>query len=70
VPVFVLKTGTILAVGNYTYQEGRISYELASGGSGVISTDEVDWTTTTQVNQQRGVRVMLRGGHPSAAAGF
>jgi hypothetical protein len=36
----------------------------------VISTDEVDWTTTTQVNQQRGVRVMLRGGHPSAAAGF
>jgi hypothetical protein len=66
VPVFVLKTGIVLAVGNYTYQEGRISYELASGGSGVISTDEVDWTTTTRVNSQRGVRVMLRGGHPSA----
>jgi len=66
VPVFVLKTGMVLAVGNYTYQEGRISYELASGGNGVISTDEVDWTTTTQVNSQRGVRVMLRGGHPSA----
>ena len=71
VPVFVLKTGMVLAVGNYTYQEGRISYELASGGSGVISTDEVDWTTTTQVNSQRGVRVTLRGGHPSAGtAGF
>jgi hypothetical protein len=68
VPVFVLKTGMVLAVGNYTYQEGRISYELASGGNGVISTDEVDWTTTTRVNNQRGVRVMLRGGHPSAAA--
>ena len=71
VPVFVLKTGMVLAVGNYTYQDGRISYELASGGSGVISTDEVDWTTTTQVNLQRGVRVTLRGGHPSSgAAGF
>ena len=70
VPVFVLKTGMVLAVGNYTYQEGRISYELASGGSGVISSDEVDWTTTTQVNSQRGVRMTLRGGHPSGSAGF
>jgi hypothetical protein len=71
VPVFVLKTGTVLAVGNYTYQDGRISYELASGGNGVISADEVDWTTTTQVNQQRGVRVTLRSGHSnSGAAGF
>jgi len=71
VPVFVLKSGMVLEVGNYTYQEGRISYELASGGNGVISTDEVDWTTTTRVNSQRGVRVTLRGGHPSAgAAGF
>ncbi len=66
VPVFMLKSGMALEVGNYTYQEGRISYELASGGSGVISTDEVDWTTTTRVNSQRGVRVTLRGGHPSA----
>ena len=66
VPVFVLKTGMVLAVGNYTYQDGRISYELASGGNGVISTDEVDWSTTTRVNSQRGVRVTLRGGHPSA----
>lgn len=71
VPVFVLKTGMVLAVGNYTFQDGRISYELAAGGNGVISTEEVDWTTTTQVNQQRGVRVTLRGGHPTpeAAAG-
>ncbi len=66
VPVFVLKTGMVLGVGNYTYQGGRISYELAGGGNGVISTDEVDWSTTTRVNAQRGVRVMLRGGHPNA----
>lgn len=68
VPVFVLKTGMVLAVGNYTYQSGRISYELASGGNGVISTDEVDWSTTTRVNSQRGVRVTLRGGHPTSGA--
>lgn len=71
VPVFILKTGMVLAVGNYTYSEGRINYELASGGNGVISTDEVDWSTTTRVNSQRGVRVTLRGGHPGAgSAGF
>ncbi|MFY9675743.1 MAG: hypothetical protein WAK13_14890 [Terriglobales bacterium] len=71
VPVFVLKTGTVLAVGNYGYQDGRISYELASGGSGVISADEVDWTTTARVNQQRGVRVLLPSGHMvSGTAGF
>ena len=71
VPVFVLKTGMVLAVGNYTYQDGRISYELASGGNGVISSDEVDWSTTTRVNNQRGVRMMLRAGHPNAgSAGF
>ena len=70
-PVFVLKTGMVLAVGNYTYGEGRINYELAGGGNGVISTDEVDWSATTKVNTKRGVRVTLRGGHPnSGSAGF
>jgi hypothetical protein len=68
VPVFVLKTGTILAVGNYTYRDGRITYSLASGGAGVISTDEVDWSTTTRLNSERGVRVTLRGGHPVQGA--
>lgn len=71
VPVFVLKTGMILEVGNYTYQDGRISYELASGGTGVIAADEVDWSTTTRVNTQRGVRVTLRSGHSNlGASGF
>lgn len=67
VPVFVLKTGMVLAVGNYSYQDGRISYELASGGNGVVGTDEVDWTTTAQLNLQRGVRVSLPTGHASSA---
>jgi hypothetical protein len=66
VPVFVLKTGTILAVGNYSYQDGRISYSLASGGTGVVSSDEIDWSTTTRLNAQRGVRVTLGGGRPKS----
>jgi hypothetical protein len=70
VPVFVLKSGMVLEVGNYTYQDGRISYELASGGTGVVSANEVDWNTTTRINSQRGVRTSLPGGHPSAGAGY
>ncbi|MGA7218437.1 MAG: hypothetical protein WBX38_08990, partial [Candidatus Sulfotelmatobacter sp.] len=62
-PVFILKTGTVLAVGNYQYQDNRITYTLASGGGGVVSAEDVDWTTTTKVNNQRGVRVTLHGGH-------
>jgi hypothetical protein len=65
VPVFILKTGTVLAVGNYTYRDNRITYTLAAGGGGVIGSDEVDWTATTHVNAQRGVRVTLRSGHQS-----
>jgi len=62
-PVFVLTTGMALAVSSYGYQDGRITYTLASGGTGVISTDDVDWSTTTRVNSQRGVRVTLHSKH-------
>jgi hypothetical protein len=67
-PVFVLKSGMALSIGNFSYRDGRINYTLASGGSGVISTDEVDWTATTRVNSQRGVRVTLRSGHLNQGA--
>jgi hypothetical protein len=70
-PVFILKTGMALAVGNYQYQDGRLSYTLANGGSGVVLMDDVDWTTTTRVNLQRGVRMTLHGGHiTTESAGF
>jgi hypothetical protein len=62
-PVFVLSTGSVLAVSGYGYQDNRISYTLASGGSGVINADEVDWSSTTRLNAKRGVRVTLHGGH-------
>jgi hypothetical protein len=62
-PVFVLKTGTVLAVGNYQYQDGRLTYTLAAGGGGVISADDVDWASTTRLNEKRGVRMTLHSGH-------
>jgi len=62
-PVFVLTTGIALSVSSYGYQDGRITYTLATGGGGVISTDDVDWDTTTRVNATRGVRVTLHSKH-------
>jgi len=70
-PVFVLNTGTVLSVSGYGYQADRITYTLIGGGSGVISTNDVDWTTTTQLNAQRGLRVTLHNAHATAgSAGF
>jgi len=62
-PVFVLNSGAVLAVSGYWYSDSRITYSLVGGGSGVISADDIDWTTTTKVNNKRGVRVTLHGGH-------
>ena len=70
-PVFVLTNGTILSVSGYGYTDSRITYSLVGGGTGVISTDDVDWTTTTQLNAQRGVRMTLHNSHAAAStAGF
>jgi hypothetical protein len=65
-PVFVLNTGTLLSVSAYGYQDNRISYTLAGGGTGVITSDQIDWNSTTRLNAQRGVRVTLHGGHMNA----
>jgi len=67
-PVFVLKTGMVLSVGNFMYRDSRITYTLAGGGSGVISTDEIDWSATTRVNAERGVRMTLRSGRQNLGA--
>jgi hypothetical protein len=64
-PVFVLNTGTVLAVSGYGYQDNRISYSLVGGGTGVISASDVDWATTTRVNEKRGVRLSLHAAHTS-----
>jgi len=65
-PVFVLNTGTVLAVSGYGYQDSRITYSLVGGGTGVISASDVDWTTTTRLNEKRGVRLSLHAAHANA----
>ena len=62
-PVFVLNSGAVLSVSGYGYSDSRITYTLSGGGTGVISTDDIDWTTTTKLNSQRGVRLTLHSGH-------
>jgi hypothetical protein len=70
-PVFVLNTGTVLSVSGYGYTDSRITYSLVGGGTGVISSAEVDWATTTRLNAQRGVRVTLHTGRTTPeTAGF
>jgi hypothetical protein len=70
-PVFVLTTGTLLSVSAYGYQDNRISYTLAGGGTGVITSDQIDWDSTTRLNAQRGVRLTLHAGHLNpGTAGF
>ncbi|HEX4786396.1 MAG TPA: hypothetical protein VH350_18800 [Candidatus Sulfotelmatobacter sp.] len=70
-PVFVLNNGTVLAVSGYGYQDSRISYSLVDGGTGVISTSDIDWSTTTRLNEKRGVRLSLHAAHePQGTPGF
>jgi hypothetical protein len=57
----------VLAVSGYGYSDSRITYSLVGGGSGAISADEVDWMTTTKVNNRRGVHLMLHSGRASSA---
>jgi hypothetical protein len=62
-PVFILNNGTVLTVSGYGYQDSRISYSLVGGGTGVINAGDVDWSTTTRMNEKRGVRLSLHASH-------
>ena len=61
VPLFVMKTGMVLVLNGYAYQNGHISYSLVGGGAGMINSDEVDWLATTEINAERGVQLNLHG---------
>ena len=58
-PVFVLKSGTVLLVTGYAYQNRRLTFSLLRGGLSVVSADDIDWVSTMRINAQRGVRVTL-----------
>lgn len=59
-PVFVLKSGSLLSVNGYSCRGNRMSYSLTSGGIGIITFDEVNWPATLRLNEQRGLRVTLQ----------
>ena len=67
-PVFVLNSGAVLSVSGYGYTDSRITYTLVGGGTGVISADDIDWSTTTKLNNQRGVRLALHAGRVTQSA--
>ena len=58
-PAFVLKSGTVLLVNGYAYQNRRMTFSLVRGGIRVMSEDDIDWDSTMRINAQRGVRVTL-----------
>jgi hypothetical protein len=67
-PVFALNSGAVLSVSGYGYSDNRITYTLIGGGTGVIGADDIDWSTTTKLNNKRGVRLALHSGHGNQPA--
>jgi hypothetical protein len=61
-PLFVMKTGSVLSLRDYSYHNGRIAYALADGRNSVIESNQVDWAATTRINAQRGVYLSLHAG--------
>jgi hypothetical protein len=60
--LFAMKEGTVLAVTSYRREQQMLSYVLTSGAAGTLDLRDVDWAVTTQLNQERGVRVALGSG--------
>ncbi|HET7873701.1 MAG TPA: hypothetical protein VFL42_14390 [Terriglobales bacterium] len=54
VTLFAMKEGTVLAVTSYRRDQNVLSYVLTSGITGTLDLREVDWTTTTDLNRERG----------------
>jgi hypothetical protein len=67
ITLFFLKRGTVLAASDYSLKDGRIAYNLAGGGSGATSFDEVDWNPTISVNAQRGLPILFLSGGTSSS---
>ena len=60
--LLVLKSGSVYAVSDYWIDNNSLSYVLANGSAGAVALGDMDWGSTTQLNSERGVRVILRSG--------
>jgi len=58
--LLVLKSDALYAVSDYWLEGGRLTYVLPGGSVQSLDPSEVDWSTTIQLNTQRGAIVRLR----------
>ena len=58
--LLVLKSDALYAVSDYWLEGGRLTYVLPSGTEQSLDPNEVDWSTTVQLNSERGATVRLR----------
>jgi hypothetical protein len=52
----------VYAVTDYWRDEDQLVYLLANGKQGQIQMDDLDWKTTSQLNNERNVKVTVREG--------
>jgi hypothetical protein len=60
--LFATKRGIIYAVTQYRRNSDTLAFILTSGELVTIDLGDLDWTTTSRLNSERGVRVMLKNG--------
>jgi hypothetical protein len=58
--LFAVNSGSVYAVTDYSVDNGSLSYTLPSGSNGSIPLQDIDWETTTKLNSERNVKVMLK----------
>jgi hypothetical protein len=60
--LLAVRAGTVYAVTDYWRDEDQLVYVLANGKQGQLDMDDLDWKTTSQLNNERNVKVTLREG--------
>lgn len=60
--LLAVRAGTVYAVTDYWRDEDHLVYLLANGKQGQLDMDDLDWKTTSQLNNERNVKVTLREG--------
>lgn len=60
--LLAMRAGTVYAVTDYWRDEDHLVYVLANGKQGQLDMDDLDWKTTSQLNNERNVKVTLREG--------
>ncbi len=58
--LFVVNSGSVYAVTDYSADNGSLSYTLPSGSNGTIPLQDINWESTTKLNSERNVKVTLK----------